>query len=263
MTTIRNIGHLTQKELRHYFASPIAYVSLAGWAFMVGLFFYFSLGEFLQRSMMSAMQGRYFRSSINDSLIVGSIFSMGVIALFFVPMVTMRLIAEEKRQGTIELLATSPITDLEIVLGKFFGALAFYCVMILAGFANLAWLWIYAEKGAGPDWRPLLTGALGSLLLGAAYLAMGVFASSLTRNQIIAGSVTFFVLLTLWLISFIGAFGNGGLMTQILSYLSLTEHLRDFTRGVIDLKDVAFYLSFIVFGLFLAHQSMVSHRWRA
>ena len=263
MTTLKNIGYLVQKELRHYFASPIAYVVLTGWALLAGFFFYLHLGDFLQRSMMSAMQGRYFKSSINDWVIAGSIFSMGVVGLFFVPMMTMRLLAEEKRQGTIELLATSPITDLEIVLGKFFGALALYGVMILSGFANLAWLWIYAEKGAGPDWRPLLTGALGLLLLGASFIAIGVFVSSTTRNQIIAGTVTFFVLLLMWLISFVDVLGGGGVVTQALSYLSLFDHLRDLVRGVIDLKDVVFYLSVIVFGLFLARQSMESHRWRA
>jgi ABC-2 type transport system permease protein len=263
MTALRNVGYLVQKELRQYFSSPIAYVALAFWSFGVGFFFIWNLGEFLQRSsMMPEMSPGMYKPSINDWVIAGSIYNMAVVGLFITPMITMRLLAEEMRHGTIELLATSPITDLEIVLGKFFGALSLYSVMILTGFANFVLLWVYAEKGATPDWRPLVTGALGLLLLGALFIAVGLFLSSLTRNQIVAGTVTFFVLLTLWLLALVDSLGSGPI-AQAIGYLGVTDHLRDLVRGIVDLKDVVFYLSFIFFGLFLAHQSMESHRWRA
>ena len=186
---------------------------------------------------------------------------MAFIGLFVTPMITMRLLAEEKRQGTIELLATSPITDLQIILGKFFGALSLYALMIATGLANLVWIWRYAEPNAAPDWRPLLTGTLGLLLLGSCFITVGLFASAITRNQIVAGVVSFALLLLFWLASSLS--GSAGVVGQVLGYLSLVGHVRDMMRGVVDLKDVVFYLSFIVFGLFLAQQAMESHRWRA
>ncbi len=243
MTALRNVGYLVQKELRQYFASPIAYVALAFWSFGVGFFFISNLGDFLQRSMMYEMRPGMYRPTTNDWVIAGSIFSMAVVGLFITPMITMRLLAEERRHGTIELLATSPITDLEIVLGKFFGALSLFVVMILSGLANFVFLWAYAEQGAAPDWRPLLTGALGLLLVGAMFISLGLFLSSLTRNQIIAGTVTFFVLLTLWLLGMIDNFLNGSI-AQAIAYLGVPDHLRDLVRGVVDLKDVVFYISF-------------------
>jgi ABC-2 type transport system permease protein len=261
VSTLRNIGFIVQKEWRHYFASPIAYAALTFWAFLVGFFYFVNLAEFLQRSAMMAMRGGGYRPSLNDWVIGGTIYSMAVISLFIMPMLTMRLLAEEKRQGTIELLATSPITDLELVLGKFFGALALYGVMIAVGFLSFGFIWWYADAGAAPDWRPLLTGALALVLVGGAFIAVGLFISSLTRNQIVAGTATFAVLLVFWLLS---AFEDiGGPFTQFLSYLGLISHIRDLIRGVIDLKDVVYYLSFIIFGLFLAQQSMESQRWRA
>ena len=262
MTALRNIGNIVQKEWRQYFVSPIAYVALALWALVVGVFYFLRVGQFLQASQQMAMRPGPYKPSINDWIIQGNFYDMAIIALFVMPMITMRLLAEEKRQGTIELLVTSPITDLEIILGKFFGALSLYGLMVLTAFVNFGLLWLYAEKGAGPDWRPLFTGALGLLLLGGSFIAVGLFFSSLTRNQIVAGTVTFVVFLVFWVLSALERMG-GGAVFQVLAYLGLMDHVRDMFRGVIDLKDVVFYLSFIVFGLFLAQQSMESHRWRA
>jgi ABC-2 type transport system permease protein len=199
--------------------------------------------------------------SINEGLVSGALYLMAFIGLFVTPMITMRLLAEEKRQGTMELLATSPITDLQILLGKFLGALSLYALMIASGLLNLIWLWRFAEPGAGPDWRPLVTGSLGLLLLGACFITVGLFASAITRNQIVAGVVSFALLLLFWLASALA--GSAGVFGQVFGYLGLIGHVKDMMRGIIDLKDVVFYLSFIVFGLFLAQQSMESHRWRA
>jgi ABC-2 type transport system permease protein len=261
VTALKNVAYLVQKEWRQYFASPIAYVALTFWAVLVGLFYCLNLNEFINRATMMAMRGGYMKPSINDWIIAGTLYNMAVVGLFVTPMITMRLLAEEKRQGTIELLATSPITDLQIVLGKFFGALALYTVMLLVGVANLALMWHYTEAGARPDWRPLLTGILGILLVGGCCIAVGLFASALTRNQIIAGVVAFAILLVFWMLS---AFGEGaGTLVELASYLGLISHVRDLVRGIVDLKDIVYYLSFITFALFLTHQVLESHRWRA
>jgi ABC-2 type transport system permease protein len=261
VTALRNIGHIVRKEWLHYFASPIAYVALTFWAILIGLLFFLSLADFLSRSSAMAMRGGYMQPSINDWLITGMLQYMAFIGLFVTPMITMRLLAEEKRQGTMELLATSPITDMQVILGKFFGALSLYALMIATGLVNLAWLWKYAAPGAGPDWRPLVTGTLALLLLGACFVTVGLLASALTRNQIIAGVVAFAVLLVFWVLQAVAGMAGG--LGDVVAYLGLIGHLRDMMRGVVDLKDVVYYLSFIFFGLFLAQQAMESHRWRA
>jgi ABC-2 type transport system permease protein len=259
VSALRNIGHIVQKEWRHYFASPIAYVALTFWAILVGLAFSFTLGRFLVRGMDP--RGSYMPPSINEWLVSGLLQYMAFVALIVTPMITMRLLAEEKRQGTFELLATSPITNMQVILGKFFGALSLFALMIAIGLADLAWLWKYAETGASPDWRPLATGTLALLLLGGCFVTLGLFASALTRNQIIAGVVAFALLLIFWLLSIFE--GIGGRLGDVVAYLSLMSHTRDMMRGVLDLKDVVYFLSFIFFGLFLAHQAMESQRWRA
>src|SRR5262249_5777132 len=187
MSALRNIGAIVQKEWKHYFGSPIAYVALFVWSILFGGFFYLSLDVFMQMSM----SGQRFGStlSLNDLVVFRVLQIMCVVALFLTPMLTMRLFAEEKRQGTIELLATAPLTDWQIVVGKFLGALCLYAVMIGAGFLNFLVLWRYATSA--PDWRPVLTGALALLLLGSAFIALGLFISTLTANQIVAGPPTF------------------------------------------------------------------------
>jgi ABC-2 type transport system permease protein len=185
---------------------------------------------------------------------------MAVVALFLAPMLTMRLFAEEKRQGTIELLATAPITDLEIVLGKFLAAVGLYGLMILAGLVNLGLIWYYASTP--PEWKPVLTGALALLLFGSCFIALGVFVSTLTRNQIVAGILSFCLFLGIWTLGWAEDPAAGPLMRAI-AYLGVTTHMEDMVKGVVDLKDVVFYLSFIAFGLFVAHQSVQSQRWRA
>jgi ABC-2 type transport system permease protein len=175
-------------------------------------------------------------------------------------MLTMRLFAEEKRQGTIELLATSPLSDLQVVMGKFLAAAGLYALMILSGLVNVALIWTYASTT--PEWRPILTGALGLFLLGCCFLAMGTFVSTLTRNQIVAGILSFCLFLGMWTLGWADD-PMGGPVTKVVAYLGVTAHLEDLVKGVVDLKDVVFYLSVVTFGLFLAHQSVQSQRWRA
>jgi ABC-2 type transport system permease protein len=185
---------------------------------------------------------------------------MAVVALFVAPMLTMRLFAEEKRQGTIELLATSPLSDLQVVIGKFLAAAGLYAIMILAGLVNVALMWTFAQSP--PEWKPVLTAALGIFLLGSCFLAMGTFVSTLTRNQIVAGILSFCLFLGMWTLGWAND-PMGGLVSKVVAYLGVTTHLEDLVKGVVDLKDLVFYLSVITFGLFLAHQSVESQRWRA
>jgi len=262
VTAVRNVLAIAEKEWRHYFGSPIAYVALFVWTMLFGIFFYFSFAFFLEQSMRSMGQemGGAVKMSLNDYLIGPVIRNMAVVALFIAPMLTMRLFAEEKRQGTIELLATAPITDAQVVLGKFLGAVALYTLMIASGLVNVALLWTYAANP--PEWKPVLTGALALLLLGSCFISLGLFLSSLTKNQIVAGILSFCLFLGLWTLGWAEDPVAGPFMKAV-AYLGVTTHMDEMAKGILELKDVVFYVSLIVFGLFLTHQSVESQRWRA
>jgi ABC-2 type transport system permease protein len=262
VTALRNIGAIVEKEWRHYFGSPIAYVGLFVWTLLFGIFFYFAFIFFLEQSMRaSGMEfGGGVKMSLNEYLIRPVLHNMAVVALFIAPMLTMRLFAEEKRQGTIELLATSPLRYIEVVVGKFLAAAGLYALMILAGLLNLALVFYYAPTP--PEWKPILTGALALLLLGSCFLAMGLFVSTLTSNQIVAGILSFCLFLGMWTLGWADDPSAGPLMKAV-AYLGVTTHMDDMVKGVLDLKDLVFYLSVVAFGLFLTHQSVESQRWRA
>jgi ABC-2 type transport system permease protein len=169
----------------------------------------------------------------------------------------MRTYSEEKRSGTIELLLTSPVSDLEIILGKFLGALALYALMLLVTVPTITLLFWYGD----PDWKPVVTAYLGLLLIGGSFISYGLFISSLTKNQIVAGVLTFCTLLMLllvsWMQDFVGPVGQ-----SVISALAVFEHFEDFSKGVIDTKHLVYYASVITFGLFLTAKSVDSERWR-
>ena len=252
-----NTFTICNKELQSYFRSPIAYTVIALWALIGGFFFYFGLSFFVQRSMESAMTGQAFPMDINEWIVRPLLSNVNVVALFLIPMITMRLFAEEKRSGTIELLMTSPVRDWEIILGKWLGALMLYLCVLAASGLNVALLFAFGK----PDWKPILIGYLGLILQGGTLLAIGTFISTTTKNQIVAGGATFFACLLLWLLSWT-AYDNSG-SGQIMSYLSIVTHFEGFAKGVLDSKDLIFYLSMIFFALFLTSRSMESVRWRA
>src|SRR5271163_504742 len=256
---MRNILIIWQKELRSYFASPIAYLLLTMFALIFGFFFWNSLGYFVLMGMESQMRGQMTPMNLNEIVIRPLLSNVGVIGLFFIPMITMRLFAEEKRSGTIELLATSPIRDIEIIIGKWLAALSLYACMLLVAAVNLAFLFKYGK----PDWKPLAIGYLGLLLQAGALLAIGTFISSLTKNQIIAGAVTFGICLVLWVISAVGTFETST-WAQVLSYMSVLTHYEEsFAKGVLDAKDAVYYVTVIFLGLFFTARSMESLRWRS
>src|SRR6201997_466844 len=186
---MRNVWILCWKELRSYFVSPIAYLLLAMFAIVFGFFFWNVLGYFVYAGIEGQMRGAMFPLNVNEQVIRPLVSNVSVIGLFLIPMISMRLFAEEKRSGTIELLTTSPVRDVEVILGKWLAALALYTCMLLTSALNFAFLFKYGN----PDWKPLAMGYLGLLLQAGALLAIGTFISTLTKNQIIAGAATFAV----------------------------------------------------------------------
>jgi ABC-2 type transport system permease protein len=251
-----NILAIARKELRGYFASPVGYVVLGLYAIVFGYFFAVGLNWFARQSMQAPQFGGG-PLNINQQMIRYVFLNSTVINLFVVPLITMRTYAEEKRSGTIELLMTSPVTDFQIIMGKFLGALGLYLAMMALTAIHMAVLFIYGS----PEWKPILTSYLGMVLLGASFLSVGLFFSSLTRNQIVAGMFTFAVLLLLWVIDWVGSL-SGPTVEKIVTYLSLTGHLEDFLRGVVDTQHLVYYLSFITFGLFMTAKAVDTERWR-
>jgi ABC-2 type transport system permease protein len=253
---VTNILAIANKELRAYFASPIAYVVIGFFAFVFGWMYASILAWFVAQGMQAGFGGPQ-SLNINQQLIRPLVLNMTVVFLFMLPLVTMRTYSEEKRAGTMELLLTSPVTDLEIILGKFLGALALYAVMLAVTMVHFGLLFLFGR----PEWKPLLTAYLGLLLFGGCFISIGLFISSLTKNQIVAGAATFAVFLVLWVIDWIGQ-ALGPNAEAVLKYLSMTGHLDDFVKGVIDTKHLVYYVSFIVFGLFLTMRSVDTERWR-
>jgi ABC-2 type transport system permease protein len=253
---MRNILALAHKELRSYFASPIAYIIIGLFSVLFGFFFWLFLRLFVAQSQQM-MQFGGGSVNINQQMIRYLLQNTTIIILFVLPMITMRTYSEEKRSGTIELLLTSPVTDLQIILGKFFGALALYAAMLLVTLLYMAVLFVFGN----PEWRPIAAGYLGLLLMGSGFIALGLFISSVTKNQIVAGVLTFAVFLMLWVIGW-PADQSGPTMRAILSNLSMVDHFDDFSRGIIDTKHVIYYLTFITFGLFLTAKSVDVERWR-
>src|SRR5215467_12279579 len=255
---MKNILLICQKELKSYFASPIAYLLMAFFGLIFGATFYNATKEMVRFSFQSQMMGQQQPTNVNDMIIRPLLGFASTITLFLLPMITMRLIAEEKRNGTIELLMTSPVKDWEIILGKWLGALLLYLCVLGMSMINIAMLFVWGK----PDIKPLLVGYLGLILQGGTLLAIGTFISATTRNQIIAGGVTFFVCLFLWLLSWYTSYETS-VPYQVLNYISIVPHMENFTKGVLDTKDVIFYCSMIFFALFMTSRAMESLRWRS
>src|SRR5437868_14780202 len=255
---MRNVWIICSKELHSYFTSPVAYLLLTMFAIIFGFFFWNSVGYFNMMSLESQMRGQGMPMSVNEYVIRPLLSNISVIGLFFIPMISMRLFAEEKRTGTIELLATSPIRDIEVIIGKWLAAVMLYAVLLLFSALNFAFLFRYGN----PDWKPLAIGYLGLLLQAGALLAIGTFISTMTKNQIIAGAATFGVCLLLWVLEWVGGY-ESATWARVLSYMSVITHFESFGRGVLDSKDAIFYLTVIFLGLFFTTRSMESLRWRS
>ncbi|MEP7198808.1 MAG: ABC transporter permease [Chloroflexota bacterium] len=236
---MKNTWIIFKREIASYFVSPTAYIIGAAFLVLAGLFFvlpyFFGSREATLRNWMSTLT---------------------VLLLFIAPMLTMRLLAEEKQSGTIELLLTSPVRDWEVVLGKFCAALGLWLAILFVTLAYPLVLKLFGD----PDFIPIATGYLALILVGGAMLAVGVLSSALGPNQIVAVIVGFAILLVLWVASalqnvFPGAVGS------IFAYLSLTDHMNDLMKGVVDSKDIIYYVSVIVGCLFVSTRLIEARRW--
>ncbi len=253
------VSAVLRKELTTYFATPIFY--LMGFFFLLveGFLFFFIYFNYFQTASFQVAQNPQLATMLDPFQVVFRSFfeDLGFILLLLTPILTMRLLAEEKRGGTAELLFTYPIPDWGVILGKFLAAFAVFATLLVF---TVAYPVIFAFL-TRMDWGQVASGYLGVLLLGGATLALGLFVSSLTANQIIAAISAFALLLLFWLIGApqeIGSAGGG-----ILGALSLRDHLPNLAKGVIDTKDLIFYLCFTFFFLFLTKRQLESRRWRA
>jgi ABC-2 type transport system permease protein len=255
---MRNAWIICRKELHGYFVSPVAYLLLTMFGLIFGFFFWNAVGYFVIEGVQMQMRGQEVPMNLNEQIIRPLLSNVSVVGLFFIPMITMRLFAEEKRTGTIELLATSPIRDLEIIVGKWLAAMVLYSGLLFFTALNFSFLFKYGN----PDWKPLAIGYLGLLLQGGALLAIGTFISTLTKNQIIAGAATFGVCLLLWVSEWASGYETAT-WAKALAYMSVITHFESFGRGVLDSKDAVFYLTVIFLALFFTARSMESLRWRS
>ena len=240
MNSVRSSLAVAQRELKAYFVSPVAYVVTAFFLLIAGYLFAAILIQSNEASL------RFLHSNLS------------VIWLFVIPFITMRLLAEEQRTGTIELLQTNPVREYEIVIGKYLAAFVF--VLFMVAFTLYYPALIYALQGR-PDVGPMVAGYLGIILQAGAFLAVGLLASSLTENQMIAAMISFAILLVFWLADAV-ANNLGAPLRDIFRYLSITQHFQDFPRGVIDTTHIVFFLSLIVGCLVLTMLSLQSRRWR-
>lgn len=255
---MNNVWIIFRKEMRSYFVSPVAYVLLTLFALLCGWFFWNALAYFVVEGLQMQMRGQSFPMNINEQIIRPLLSNFSVIGLFFIPLISMRLFAEEKRSGTIELLATSPIRDVEVILGKWLAAVGLYACLLLCTALSFAFLFLYGN----PDWKPLALGYLGLLLQAGGLLAIGTLISTMTRNQIVAAAATFAVCLMLWIIGWPAGYETAT-WAQVCAYFSVINHFESFAKGVLELKDMVFYVTLIFFGLFLTTRSMESLRWRS
>jgi ABC-2 type transport system permease protein len=210
-----------------------------------------------QMSQQAANYGMQRNINVNEMMIRPLFGNMAIIAVFMIPMITMRLIAEEKKTGTLELLMTSPITPLQWILGKYFSGFVLFGTMISFAFIPVFLLFLFGN----PEFWPIITGYVGLLLLGGAFISLGLLISSFTENQIISAAVSFFIFLFLWVIDWI-ADSLGYALGSVVKYLSIVSHFDDFSKGVVDISSIIFFLSFIIFGIFLTYRSIDSIRWR-
>lgn len=244
---------LVRRELSAHFYSWTGYVVMAAVLFLLGL----SFSSLLQ--MLNAES-----TPVPIMELFYDTYYFWYILLLVPPIITMRSLAQEKSSGTFETLMTAPVSDLQVVLAKFTGAMIFY---LLLWVPLLGCIYIVRRYSGDPnvlDAGTLLSTYLGIFLLGSVFVALGLFASALTRSQSIAAMVACALSFTLLLLSFLamGSSGQAGWKAQLYSYLGLVEHMRDFARGVVDTRPVVFYLSLTFFFLFLTHKIVESRRWK-
>jgi len=248
---MRNLIALTSREWKAFWYSPVAYG--------VGAFFLLMQGWVFWLLVAVLNDPRVDPPWRMSQFFFGGTFFYWLSVLMIAPLLTMRCFSEEKRTGTIEVLLTAPVTNWQVVLAKFFGAWLSYGALWATTaifFGMLRWL-------TPLDLGPILSGYLGTWLLGGVLIAVGVLASSMTRNQVIAAVMSFVLILLLFSIGFLDVFVTDPESSKIVQYLSLLDHFRDFSKGIVDSRPIVFYCSVMAIVLFLTVRTLASPRWRA
>lgn len=247
-----------RKEMSNFFVSPIAYTVISCFLIIAGFFFWANVSLLSLVSLQAANDPSISsRINLTDVVIRPLVQNMSIILLFLVPLLTMRLFSEERKTGTIELLLTYPINDLGIVLGKFLAAVSVFLIMIAC---TLSFAFIMLTLGTF-DIGVFLSSYLGLILMGSSFIALGVFISSVTENQIVAAAISFGAALMFWIISWTSSF-TGQTLGAIIRQTSIIERLDSFLKGVITLSDVTYFVFFTAFFLFLSFRSIETQRWR-
>jgi len=250
---MNSIYPIFKRELRSYFTSPLAYVILVVFQLASAMFFYLNLKGFLQLQFDPNFQLLREELNLNTVIVIPYFNAMSIVLLFIIPLITMRLIADERKSHTAELLFTSPINLNSIILGKYLAALFLLIIMLILSSLNIIVLAVHSN----PDLGYIGSSYLGLFFLGASFLSIGLFASSLSNSQMVAAVIAFGILLLLWLVG-----ASSDAETSIFGYLSLINHFKNFGKGIIELKDLAYYISIIYIGLFLTQTALDSERWR-
>ncbi len=268
---MRNVIAILRKELSIYFTTPIAYVMFMITAGVGSFFFIAFVQRFQQISNIAMQMPQYVDSqklNITEWIIAPLVGNTVVVFVFVIPCLCMRLIAEERKQRTLELLLTSPVRPIEIVLGKYFGALAVAAVSVLILFIYPVLLDTFARNAGtggsgGVEWATVFSAYGGILLYAAAGTAICLFISSLTENQVVAVIMSIFVLLLLYIVSWVGQSAEASSLPlkDVADALSVPHHLEGFAKGNIALKDIVYFVSFALFGIFLTHRSVEAQRW--
>jgi ABC-2 type transport system permease protein len=255
---MRNAWIIAKRDLGSFFNSPIFYVVTTVFLILYSFIFFNILNFFSFQSLQARqVQAMGMNLNLNEMVIEPSLHNMSVILLLIIPLITMRSFADEKKMKTFRLLLSSPVHLSEIILGKFLACMLVVTLMILISSYSVGFLFLLGE----PEIGPIVTGYLGVILMAGCFIAAGIFASSLTDNQIIAAVLTFGFSLFMWVIGW-GAQAAGPVTGEVLQYLSIIEHLDHFLKGLVDTSDLVYYLSFILFSLFLCHRVLDSNRWR-
>jgi len=243
---MKNTFAIFMKELKSYFVSPMGYFVVAAFFCLNSLMFYIFMSEPEWRAMGSM---RLMRALLTNECFI---------LLLVVPAMTMRLFAEEKKSGTIELLMTCPLRDSEVVLGKYLAALSLFAMMLLLCLIHPFIL----SRVSDPHWPTILSGYLGFFLLGSAFISMGTFTSSLTRSQLIAALFCFGILLVLWIVGWIANLAQQPQIKEVFKGLSVLSPFESFTKGIISLENILYYISFVFYCLYLTVKSVQAKKWR-
>lgn len=255
---MKSVWIVAKKELKIFLFSPMAYILSAFFLLISGFFFYNMVTWFSSQSARM-MQNPAYANQLNLNKMVFEPYfnNVAIILIFLIPLLTMKLLSDEKKMRTDELLLTSPLKMSSIIMGKYLAALIIYALILMLSVTHALFIFLHGN----PQIIPLLTAYLGLFLIGAVFIAIGIFASSLTENQMIAAMISFSTILLIWVLSWIGE-GAGPEWKGILSYLSFFSHFQNLLKGVVDTKDLVYYLSFAFTGLYLAYTVSEFRKWR-